>query len=98
MVEITENELAVLGRMAARLAEREGEDILGAIMKLGGFRELGDVGVVKLARQLHIASQRRLPSHLAHLAGGLEPVRDPVKELTNVLREAGAVPYLHQAD
>ena len=45
-------EVQALRVMAARLAEREGEDVIGVIMKTSGHQFLDDAGVVVLARKL----------------------------------------------
>lgn len=54
---LTEKELRVVARLVAKLAKYEGEDIAGAILKDGGFRELPDEdGVVNLAHKLEEAA------------------------------------------
>lgn len=56
------DELKVIRVMAARLAAMEGEDIIGAIMKVGGFRHLpADDGVVNLADKLEPTHQEMYP-------------------------------------
>jgi len=56
---LTEQELRVVGRLVVELARIEGEDVMGVILKTGGFRELPDEdGVVNLAHKLEEAAAR----------------------------------------
>ena len=51
-IEISTNEFLVISRMIQEFARLEREDVIGAIMKVGGFRELTDLEIVSLAKKL----------------------------------------------
>lgn len=56
-IELTEAEFKIIARMVYKYAKMEREDIIGAILKTEGFRELSD-GAVKLADKIEYYIQK----------------------------------------